>query len=194
MVALNPTQKMHVDRVRTVRASLRDAKAYSEARAKTLVSEELAGHQAALDHEVRLAFDAGVPKLQIRRDGLGTTDSKTLEDILKRTEGAAAALAGKLEADPLHERYTLDGDVLTITLAGQELDAAHEAVSHYASTPTADFEVAKRQDGSRYITNITPLAEAPTWDEHAVVVWARNPANEREALNWVATHRALVAA
>ena len=86
MVTINATQAMHIANVKTARAALRTAKAYSEARAKEIVATEMRAYQAALDHEVRLAFTAGVPKAQLRRDGLGTTDSKTLEDILKRTE------------------------------------------------------------------------------------------------------------
>ena len=183
MVTLNPTQTMHIANVRTARAALRDAKAYSEARAKEIVATEIGGYQAALDHEVRLAFTAGVPKAQLRRDGLGTTDSKTLEDILKRTEGAAAALAGKLETDPLAHRYSfMAPDVLTVTLAGQMLAEAGERVDCVGEIPSsADFQVLTRDDGSLYLKTITPAHDAD-FDKHPIVQWGRD--HEAEALAW----------
>ena len=42
-----------------------------------------------MDLEVRLAFDAGVNKSRLRREGLGTTDPATLEASLERTQGLA---------------------------------------------------------------------------------------------------------
>ena len=183
MVTINATQAMHIANVRTARTALRNAKAYSEARAKEIVVEEIGGYQAALDHEVRLAFTAGVPKAQIRRDGLGTTDSKTLEDILKRTEGAAAALAGKLETDPLAHRYAFTApDVLTVTLAGQTLGEAGERVDHVGEIPTsAEFQVLERDDGSLYLKTITPAHDAD-FNKHPIVTWGRE--HEAEALAW----------
>lgn len=187
MATLNPTQKLHVDRVRLVRTALRDAKLYAQARAKAIVLDEIAGYQAAVDHEVRLAFDAGVSKLQLRRDGLGTTDSKTLEDILKRSEGAALALAGKLETDPLAHRYSFDIDteILTVTLDGQTLQDARTNARNEAGEPSAEFTVSARPDGSRYLNNITQFATAPTWDQHPVVSWIRDGSeHQAEALAW----------
>ena len=190
MVTINATQAMHIANVKTARAALRNAKAYSEARAKEIVATEMGAYQAALDHEVRLAFSAGVPKAQIRRDGLGTTDSKTLEDILKRTEGAAAALAGKLETDPLAHRYAVTGPgVLTVTLAGQMLAEAGERVDCVGSEipSTADFQVLERDDGSPYLKTITPGHDAE-FNAHPIVAWGR--AHEAEALAWLAAREA----
>ena len=186
---INATQAMHIANVRTARTALRNAKAYSEARAKEIVATEIGGYQAALDHEVRLAFTAGVPKAQLRRDGLGTTDSKTLEDILKRTEGAAAALAGKLETDPLAHRYAFTApDVLTVTLAGQELAEAGERVDCVGEIPTsADFQVLEREDGSLYLKTITSAHDA-AFNAHPIVTWGR--AHEAEALAWFAAREA----
>jgi hypothetical protein len=187
MVKLNPTQTLHVERVRIVRSSLREAKTYSESRARELVTKELAGHQTALDHEVRLAFDAGVPKLQLRRDGLGTMDSKTLEDILKRTEGAAVALAGRLESDPLAHRYSLDGTVLTVTLADLDLERATKGRTWIGKMPdSARFQIVTRADGSQFIGPFEEQAQNDAdYNPHPIVSWLNKRENEAEAWAWV---------
>lgn len=205
MAKLTPTQELHLERVRTVRASLREAKSFAEVRARAIALEEIAGHQAALDHEVRLAFNAGIAKLVIRRDGLGTQDSKTLEDILRRTAGAAAALAGKLESDPLANRYEWDGNNLTATLSGLELEDAltehdwNETVfaAQRLGIDKARFEV-NEADGRKWLTVREDAAMpdnraflADHGNRHPVIAWMREPNHEAEALEWFETQVAV---
>jgi hypothetical protein len=83
---LNLAQAAHVARVRAADFAWRNARFGAAARAKIVAEKEVAGFLAARDLEVRLAFEAGVPKSQIGKDGLSTTSPVTLEESLARTE------------------------------------------------------------------------------------------------------------
>lgn len=188
---LDITQEMHIANVFTADQAWRSAKLNANARGRELARKEVAAYLAARDHEVRLALDAGVPKLQIRRDGLSTDSGATLKESLERTETAARMLVGVV-SDPMASRYALDTKgVLTITLDGAALDQAAEEQDSTANDVAnaganeAAFLVNTRADHTRYIEPVTSNWFAALSLLHPVVAWAAVPANEAEALDWV---------
>lgn len=95
---LNDKQAMHVRNVKIVDDQWRNAKRDAISRARTAAEKEVADYLAARDHEVRLAFEAGVPQLQISRDGLRTTSPIAVRESLARTAARAAVRAKSLLA------------------------------------------------------------------------------------------------
>ena len=93
---LSPVQKAHLQNVSVADRAWREAKTSARLRARFLADEEVASYLAARDHEVRLAFEAGVPKIRLRLEGLGTSSPETLDGSLARTEAAHRTLVGKL--------------------------------------------------------------------------------------------------
>jgi hypothetical protein len=192
-VRLSAQQVIHLKNVKTANEAWRSAKRNAVARARIVADEEIRSYQAAMDHEVRLAFEAEVPKLRIGRDGLGTSDPKTLEDSLSRTVAVAAERAAKIATDPLAERYAFDETtgVLTVTLDGQTLDAAAEAqgwaseTAAQAGVTSAEFQMMTRDDGSHYIAPLSPSFIDSHSLAHPVIAWAYEAKNEAEALAWL---------
>jgi hypothetical protein len=108
-VHLNAQQAIHLKRVRTADEAWRHASRDALARAKLLAEEEVASFLAARDHEIRLAFESGVPKKRLYQEGLLTTSSKTLEESLRRTEAMAEQQRHAAEANA-PERYRWTGE------------------------------------------------------------------------------------
>lgn len=168
-------------------------------RARLLVDEEIAGYTASLEHEVRQAYEAGIPKRRIRMEGLGTSDSKTLEDMLNHTAAAHAALIERFQDDPHAGRYIYDeySVVLTVTLTGRALDdalteqewtlSADEASARHFNV--AEFSVDTRDDGSTFLVAITDGFVPTLGLLHPVVAWVRFPENENEALMWLGSRK-----
>ena len=182
---LTTKQAAHLKRVKTTNTEWRIAKADSAARARLIAEQEVEAFRNAMDHEVRAAFEAGVPKSQIRAFGLGTTNIAALVESLERTAPAAAALADKLVTDPLAHRYSMaEPNILTVTLAGRELaEAVRDAEWSGEMPSTADFQVLERDDGSPYLKAITKAHDA-LFNAHPIVAWGR--AHGTEALAWLA--------
>lgn len=120
MTKISELGLLHLRNVFTADQALRIAKASIKAQAKDWAAEKLRGYQAAVDHEVRMADNQGVPRQQILHAGLSTTAWETLYKSLERTEASAAALAGVLEAEPVSgpqfERNS--NGTITLTLLG----------------------------------------------------------------------------
>ena len=89
MTTMNEKQKMHVRRVKTANTAWRIAKADAAARARVIAEQEVEAYRNVMDLEVRQAFEAGVPKAQIRTFGLGTTNTAVLIESLARTADLA---------------------------------------------------------------------------------------------------------
>lgn len=199
---IDPAREAILQRVRVAKAALVNAKRDAHIRARLIVEDEVASYTASLEHEVRQAFEAGIPKRRIRLEGLGTSDAKTLDDMLRHTKAAYEALAANLAADPLCERYSLDSDAreLRVTLDGADLTAALYECDYPTDDPafvakhelaSATLKVNTREDGSLYLTSVTELWIPELANSHPVVAWAQQPANEAEALAW---YKAKVAA
>lgn len=199
---LDEKQRMHIRNVRTATLAYQKSKAEALARAKTSALAEVNSYRSAMDHEVRQAFAAGVPKLQIRRDGMGTTDSRTLEESLARSV-ATAQLAAELERDPLAHKFRLGERPRTVvvTLSGEQLAGAidkwcdeHDRIVLSALTAPeyaeATIEVAKRPDGSTHLSAVTPNAIKPSYTKHPAVYWVGEAANQRAVLDWYAEQTA----
>lgn len=191
---LNTAQQVHMKKVRAANDTFRDGKRDAAARAKIVAAEEVQSYQARLDQELRLAFDAGIPKLRLYQDGLRTKSSKGLEDSLARTAPAANALADKLERDPLANRYRWDAaaERIVVTLTDQAFADALKA-QDYTLTPaaaekaglnTALFEVRTRADGSQFIAPETERWLPEYLNAHPTVSWGDRPANDAEMFAW----------
>lgn len=194
---LTATHEMHLRNIHTADQAWRKAKVSADERAKAIAAEEIRSYLSAVDHEVRLAKEAGVPAVRIRVDGLGSQSPLKLRESLARTEKSSVGLAEKLSADPLAERYSREGSDLVITLDGEALkDAAYEedwsfAAAKEAGVDTARFKIETRGDGSHYLAvrfhDVLPK-NVPFLQEfgkvHPVIAWAQVPANEAEALAW----------
>lgn len=186
---LTPTQEMHLRNVKRANDQWRNAKHDAAERARIIAAQEVESFRSAMDHQIRLAFDSGVPKSQLRVLGMGTTSPLPLDDSLARTAASHKALAAELETDALAHRYSFDIDteILTVTLDGQTLQDARTNARNETGEPSAEFNVSERPDGSRYLNNITQFAAAPTWDQHPVVSWIRDGSeHQAEALAWYA--------
>lgn len=93
--ALSPAQKIALKKVRDQRAQWLIATATIEARVREQVAKELEGEDLAYALVLREAFESGIPKRQIYREGMSTTDAGTLDKWLEKTEHLAAARAGE---------------------------------------------------------------------------------------------------
>jgi hypothetical protein len=191
---LNTKQQVHMKNVQIANIAWRDVKRDAAARAKLIAAEEVSGYQAAMDHQIRVAYESGISKLRLRTEGLISKDSKGLEASLARTAPAAAALANKLIRDPYAGRYRWDAEaeriVVTLTdqvfadaLKLQEFDIT-PAVAEKAGLNTALFEVRTRADGSQFIASETAIWMPEYLNSHPVVAWANGPANDAEMFAW----------
>lgn len=185
---LDGAQLATLRRLRANRDAWKNAKVDAAQRAKAIVADEISGYQTAMDLEIRHAVEAGIPKIRIREEGMGTKDSRTLEESLARTEALARAQVDRLESDPLAFRYSLteQGD-LKVTLDGDELAAALFA-QDWATLETDDhafFAVESRKDGSRYLQAVTPDFLPEFGKRHPVVAWLLQSKHEAEALAWL---------
>lgn len=152
---LSTIQRAHFARVRTTRDALREAKLHAKERARAIVEEEVLVYRAALDHEIRLAFNAGVPKMQIGR-AMGTTDLATVRASLQRTSG----LASTTEAESIPDRFAWANDERTeilVTMYGEDWDAWITAVASNKSFPRF------RPEGS-FVTRHEESTAILTWD------------------------------
>ena len=84
---LTDKQTIHLRRVKTANDGWRKAKMDAAAHARLIAEREVETYRNAMDLEVRQAFDAGVPKAQIRTLGMATTNNEVINDSLARTEG-----------------------------------------------------------------------------------------------------------
>lgn len=117
MVTLNPRQQMLLRNVKRANVAWRNAKAGAVVRAKEIVAAELSEYQAAMDHEVRLAFEAGVPVRRLAMEALGTSDTTTLKNSLRRTDEAArGSRNGRLTVEPLAEHVVFDRNSRVVTV------------------------------------------------------------------------------
>jgi len=98
---LTPTQEMYLRNVKRANDQWRNAKQDAAERARIIAAQEVESFRSAMDNQIRLAFDSGVPKSQLRVLGMGTTSPLPLDESLARTAAAHKALASKLETDPL---------------------------------------------------------------------------------------------
>lgn len=90
---LTTHQEELLRRVKIADEQWRRAKRDAVTLARMAAAREVSDYLERRDDEVRLAFENGVPQLQIGRDGLGTTSSSTVRESLARTAGVAALLA-----------------------------------------------------------------------------------------------------
>lgn len=197
MTLRTPTQEMHLERIRVARKAQLDARRFLEAEIRAALKERLRSYDAAVDHEVRLGFEAGISKLAIRTEGLGTKDAKTLDDMLERTAGMAKELAGKLADDALSGRYSMnEPEQITVTMTEAEL-VGQLALLDFPLTPAqtianglhrATFDVVSRSDKSRYLSAVSPDWLEEYQNAHPVVTWMSAPDREAEALEWWASH------
>lgn len=210
-VLLNHTQQMHVRNVRAANKAWRVAKTEALARAKKLAAEEIAAYQHQMDLEVRLAFEAGVPKSQIGKEGMLTSAPKTVLDSLARTAGLATATAAPLQTrqtDPLADRYqattpadptqpqtltvTLDADTLEAAMIAVRVDhSARAAVARDFGGPTK-FAVDRDDFGGRRFTPEPIEGVDPSGfifalgERHPVWAWMQQSENRAEAAAWMA--------
>ena len=129
---LTSQHETHLRMVKTANAAWREAKAFAKARAKILAEKEVASFLYSMDLAVRRAHDAGVPNVQIREQGLGTTSPASVLDSLARSEGMAGQIDGA--APDAVERFTLRPQpdwplvkIITVTLAGAGWEAFKKA-------------------------------------------------------------------
>lgn len=197
-----PIQEMHLRNVRTARNAYLVASKDSLARAREIAAREVLTFQAAMDHEVRLAFEAGVKKTPLREIGMGTKAPKTLEDSLARTAKAAVVVVEKIETDPFAARYAWDeaNEQLIVTLAGLDLELAATAQDWTAESATeaevnfAEFEIDHTPAGDPILSPLEDDYLPGYGKRHPIVVWAQDADNEAEALAWVRDKlRAMVA-
>lgn len=86
---LTPKQDMHLANVKRADKAWRNAKSEAASRAQILAAEEIDAYASVRDREVRLALEAGVPKLRIGQYGLGTKSPSAVSESLARTERLA---------------------------------------------------------------------------------------------------------
>jgi hypothetical protein len=200
-VKLTPKQEMHLRNIKASDGAWRTAKRDAMVRAQIVAAQEDAQYLFARDREVRLGVDAGIPKLQIRRVGLGTSDSRTLEDSLHRTAGLASTLeVSEVATDPRWEPYgyVQETDTLSVHLDAERLSGAFSAMEvvlppgdavERLSLSRALFSINTRDDGSRYIASLTERWIPQLMAEHPVVNWMDS--HEAEAFEYVDTLQAV---
>lgn len=178
--------ELHIRNVQTARQARDEAKITARLRAQAMIDAEISAHQHEVDRAVRVAVEAGVPKRQVGILGLGTSDYKTLQAALSRTEGLAAAVIAHEETDPLAQRYSLNGAVLTVTLTPDELTEAKRAVNYEADTApaTAEFTIEHTARGPR-LKALSPET-LDNYERNPAVYWTYE--REVEALAWYAEH------
>jgi hypothetical protein len=194
---LNPKQEMHVRNVRAANVAWRAAKIEAGARARVIAAREVSDYLLAMDREVRLALEAGVPRVQIFRDGLKTSSPNALRESLDRTASSSTGALATRGSDPLAGRYgyiQTTGE-LTVKLDGEPFERAcdeldwdiTQALAVGLNVAVFHYDQANAQ---------LELAVAPTlphntdWlpqygNRHPVIVWSSVPANAAEALAWV---------
>jgi hypothetical protein len=194
---LNPKQEIHLRNVRQANVAWRAAKIDAAARAKILAAQEVDGYLLAMDREVRMALEAGVPLSQIHRVGLGTTNVHTARASLARTAPSSDNPLAERGSDPLAGRYSYDRATgeLTVTLAGEPFErAANELDWDITQALAVGLNVAVFDvdpNGSQLVPAIAPtLLHNTDWlpqygNRHPVIVWSSVPANAAEALGWV---------
>lgn len=191
---LNTRQQVHMKNVQIANRAWRDARRDADMRAKLIAADEVSGYQAAMDNQIRVAYDSGISKLRLHTEGLFSKDSKGLEQSLKRTAPAAAALADKLISDPYAGRYKWDTVMqrIVVTLTDQAFADALKA-QDYTMTPaaaervglnTALFEVRTRADGSQFIAPETERWLPEYLNAHPTVSWGDRAANDAEMFAW----------
>lgn len=89
MTKLTKTQQELLDDVRDVDNVYRTAKLNLEADLRRKMEDHLATIEAERAKVVHMAFSAGIPKSRIGREGLHTTDPRTITRILERTPDLA---------------------------------------------------------------------------------------------------------
>lgn len=195
-VIASPQQAVHLQNVKTAIDALRRAKRDAGARARLIASEEIQSYQNAADHEVRLAFEAGVPKRQLRMEGMGTSDAKTLDDSLKRTEAAMGSISALIEAEAVdagmaykwdrsreHVTITLSGETLAAACAKDGWDVADVSGGEFASA-TFTLETGWSGPVLRFQdpTMKWGWVGAPHYKSHPVVFWMMNIERETAAI------------
>jgi hypothetical protein len=90
MTQLESAQENLLRAVQATNAAFKTAQAEAGRSARKWAVDQVAGERAALDRAVRAAFDAGVNKFRLHREGLGTTSRKTLDDSLARSAASGA--------------------------------------------------------------------------------------------------------
>lgn len=193
---LTPKQELHLRHVKAANTAYREAKRDAMTRARILAAQEVADYQLAMDREVRLAMEAGVPNNQIYRSGLGTSNSNTFHESLARTASAQNGPLARRDADPLTGRYLYDETAgqLTVTLTGEAFDSAARELDWDAAQAIAEglnsavFDVSAGQlsptaTGLLLPNNADWLPEFG--NRHPVIVWMSVPLHAAEALAWL---------
>ena len=187
--------ELHIRNVQTARQARDEAKITARQRAQAMIDAEISAHQHEVDRAVRVAVEAGVPKRQVGILGLGTSDYKTLQASLGRTEGLAAATIAHEESDPLATLYSItENGHLRVTLDAERM-AEGKKLARFddaqAQTPEyADFTTKL----NRGVTQLDPI-DGPmleNYERNPIVSWAF--AHEAEALGWYAERNGTEAA
>lgn len=188
---LDSHREQLLNNVRKADMACRSSVPLAEEAGRKARAQVLADVLAFRDQQVRIAFDAGIPAIQIHTVGLTTKARRTLDESLARTATVAAMTAALVDDDPLASRYSLsaDGETLTIRLDGPEFEARAERLDWTKPYPdelhVAEFEQHENDEGGRYLVAFTSTGtSAMGWRQHPVVNWADVPKNEAEALEW----------
>lgn len=137
MPELTVEQTRVLDELRRAKELKASARARIEAENRKRLEDGLREAEVVMNRLVRQAFEAGVSKRQIGRQGLGTSDPTIVNRLLSKTEGEAriaerlAALAGPPPIRTLTEAQVAE--------RGLEVDPHADAYVelHYPHFPTA---------------------------------------------------------
>lgn len=116
MTKLTELGGIHLRSVYTADQAMKAARASIRAWAREQCAERVRSYQAAVDHEIRLAIDAGVPRSQILEAGLSTKSWSTLYESLARTAAVSSTIDGHKEGPQLSGPQFLRNDDGTIAL------------------------------------------------------------------------------
>ncbi|MET4703066.1 hypothetical protein [Frigoribacterium sp. UYMn621] len=190
---ISPKQELHIRNVRAAAIAWRTAKADALMRARQLAEREVADYLLAMDREVRLANDAGVPSSRIYREGLGTKNPHSFYESMKRTAHTDEGPLARRENDPNAGRYAWNEQKrLVVTLTGSAWDSATDELDWDAGQALeAGLNMAVFDwDGSTLVPSIAPeIPDNLDWlqrfgNRHPVIVWMQLATNAEEALAW----------
>lgn len=184
---LNTQQEMHLRNTSKANLAERTAKAEIDAWAAREKARRLDEYRNETDRHVRLAYNSGVPKSQIGREGLHTKHPNAVYASLERTAHLAGLTLAPVESDPYAGVYEWDGSTLTITPNADDLAATAKALDWDAATIAADPALrcaAFTVPGGR-LDAVGGDFLVEHGNRHPVVVWAYRAENEADALAWL---------
>ena len=178
---LTADQRLALQMVERKNRHLVDVRLSVAKQVRSELEARLQRETADRDRAIIEAFASGVPKIQIAQ-ATGTTNPKTVRDVLRRHQDEVLALHADRYArgegsDELVVRLAGDSLAESCRLTGWKVDDAIEA-----GMDSASFTVSRARDGEHALTSVTPSFAEKHGRLHPTVSWARQ--NSDEALSW----------